>query len=347
VCKPGQHCVSGECRCDSYSCPNGCCRENFCETSQPDGGLGGSLGACGKNGRACVTCDLIRSDSCTSTGQCACGASPSCEAGYKCSAGVCVCDPATCSGCCSSDGKSCRAGTSNADCGKGGFECLSCPTDQTCTDGRCTTCLQSCPGCCAGSVCHPSTPGPCPPAGQSCPCGSGGTACISCSTLTTDTCNPDGSCSCGARPPCGQGQHCVNGQCDCDSTSCPTCCVGTSCVPTSLTLCGRNNVCAGCDPARADHCASGGCACGNGPECPAGQLCDGGTCHLPCTPSSCRLGCCQSNTCMPPTQTACGLNGSPCVNCTPKGDRCVAGQCRCGNRAPCVGRQNCLLGRCV
>ena len=283
ACGPGQHCVSGACVCDAVSCPSGCCQNNVCETSTADAGSA-ALRACGKNGRACTTCSPIRSDSCTSTGQCACGANFSCGVGQKCVNGSCVCDSATCSGCCSPDGRSCvQPGTQNDACGKNGFTCQNCGT-QTCADGRCSSCTSAtCIGCCSGSACLTVMPGPCPLDGGLCPCGQGGSICHSCATITTDTCNADGTCSCGAQPACSPGQHCINGQCFCDSTSCPTgCCSNSSsCVQPSLQQCGTNgSSCFACSPTQANNCSStGACRCGSAPACPTDQRCTINGCH--------------------------------------------------------------------
>ena len=50
--------------------------------------------------------------------------SGTCGSGLHCSAGSCVCDSSSCTGCCS--GGQCYAGTDPAECGKGGTSCASC-----------------------------------------------------------------------------------------------------------------------------------------------------------------------------------------------------------------------------
>ncbi len=343
ACGPGQHCVGGTCACDAVSCPSGCCRNNLCETPSPDAGVAASLRLCGKNARACNSCDPVRSDTCTSTGQCACGANPPCEPGNQCVNGTCVCNAATCSGCCSPDGLSCRVpGTVNDECGKNGFTCQRCDGQAQCADGRCSSCTSvTCGRCCSGSACLAAMPGPCPLDGGLCPCGQGGAICQSCATLATDTCNADGSCSCGPSPACRPGQHCVRGQCLCDAASCPTgCCSGTSCAQPSVQQCGSNgSSCFACSPTLANNCSStGDCRCGSGPACRSGERCSTNGCVCDC-PNGC---CTSTNACIAPSfPSNCGLNGSSCVPCdVNRSDSCANGNCSCGGGPSCpVGYQ--------
>jgi hypothetical protein len=73
-------------------------------------------------------CDTRLNDRCHTTGQCACGPSGgSCTAGQKCQGGQCKCDPATCAGCCDSNGVTCQPGTAKNACGADGGVCVKCP----------------------------------------------------------------------------------------------------------------------------------------------------------------------------------------------------------------------------
>jgi hypothetical protein len=90
---------------------------------------------------------------------------------------------------------------------------------------------------------------------------------------------------------------------------------------------------------------------------------DGGTFCIGCG------GCCQDGTCTGPSLRACGVGGNACVACDPvktdtcdaRGvcvcgsnpacaeltvDRCMDGQCRCGNSGPCAPGQECVDGTC-
>jgi hypothetical protein len=90
----------------------------------------------------------------------------SCGAGMKCADGACVCDPATCAGCCTADGKACKVGQDNTECGTGGVTCKACTTADSCKTAACATgaCVLSrkngaaypCPGA-FGTVCGGGT----------------------------------------------------------------------------------------------------------------------------------------------------------------------------------------------
>ncbi len=352
-CAPGQHCQNGTCTCDAVSCPNGCCRNNLCESpaSNPDAGSTAALSLCGTGGRTCVACDPTRADNCSSSGLCACGSSPPCDVGQKCANGSCFCDPASCPGCCSPDGQGCRAGTVDTECGKGGFTCQTCPSGQTCSDGRCSNCTPvTCAGCCLGSTCAVVMPGPCPTDGGPCVCGRDGVACRSCATLTTDTCNPDGTCGCGAKPPCSGGQRCANGACFCDQVSCPVgCCADGGCVQPSASQCGSGGgSCFACQPQLANNCSStGNCRCGSAPACILGeQRCLSSGCV--CDSVSCSSGCCSStNRCISPGLNNCGTMGSSCVSCDAiRANQCLNGSCACGSGSPCPAGQHCFNNIC-
>lgn len=56
-----------------------------------------------------------------------------CGSGLHCEAGSCVCDPTSCSGCCSAG--ACVDGTSADTCGSGGNACTVCPAGEACNAG--------------------------------------------------------------------------------------------------------------------------------------------------------------------------------------------------------------------
>lgn len=336
-CGPGQRCVSGTCRCDSTSCPDGCCAGNQCRAR--------SASTCGVAGEACTTCSSTLADNCDEAGDCVCGSRPACSMGQRCVGGDCVCDGTSCAGgCCS--GPVCTSPPTVANCGTGGFACTacdpakadgcgatgctcggaaSCGSGQACIGGTCACTSASCSGCCEGNICRPGTT----PAA----CGVGGSACEACAT-----------------------GECVSGVCAAAcSDSCGGCCAGSACVdPASLMQCGRNGTaCVVCDPITADRCHRGECSCGGGPTaetCEQGQHCltmGGGTCV--CDAVSCPSGCCQGNACQPRSATTCGFAGSACVDCTTDGtgDGCSpTGGCTCGGGPVCTGGLACTGGAC-
>jgi hypothetical protein len=122
-----------------------------------------------------------------------CCADGDCGTGRTCSGGTCVCDPATCAGCCA--GNACVGGNDSGACGHGGVTCAVCQSPQTCggggTAGVCG-CTPDCQGRCGGvSDGCGGTCGACPTcqrcqAGGFCfpvtdrtSCGEGGQICIS------------------------------------------------------------------------------------------------------------------------------------------------------------------------
>jgi hypothetical protein len=128
------------------------------------------------------------------------------------------------------------------------------PDGGTPDGGFCPNCAS---GCCMGGVCATSTFNT---------CGTGGIACVmcdprvsnncasagfcacgqgpACDPLATDRCT-NGQCRCGTNGPCGFGQECVAGRCECTPTSCGGCCFSNICAP------GNNN----------SACGRGGTAC--------------------------------------------------------------------------------------
>jgi hypothetical protein len=135
ACATGQHCVNGNCICDGSSCPSGCCDGPICQQR--------SFSRCGTNGSGCVSCDLIRGDNCSVTGQCACGSGPPCsvDSHQRCSSGTCICDGPPCTGCC--QGSECVAGNTTQQCGNSGSACYKCEAGERC-NGRVCVCTPPC-----------------------------------------------------------------------------------------------------------------------------------------------------------------------------------------------------------
>src|ERR1700722_1397667 len=146
------------------------------------------------------------------------------------------------------DGFSCQ---SDNRCYKSGgpAECIpSCVAGLECQNGSCVCTSSSCPeGCCAGSTCVLAT--------TANDCGQGGGVCRACG-VGSDGCVADGGCSCGGTAPCQGGARCVDGLCECDSSSCPGCCQGGNCLQRGTSACGVNGAtCVSCDSDLADWCS--------------------------------------------------------------------------------------------
>jgi hypothetical protein len=128
--------------------------------------------------------DLPRDQKTTPEADVGCG----CGAGMVCSGGSCVCDPKTCTGCCTSDGKSCKTGQDNAACGTAGGTCSICSTSDTCKTASCAT------GVCVISP-KPGSVYPCPGAYGTLCGGTTGVTCYSPLTCVTFTSGAKGFCS--------------------------------------------------------------------------------------------------------------------------------------------------------
>ncbi|MGQ0508607.1 MAG: hypothetical protein ACT4TC_25185 [Myxococcaceae bacterium] len=332
-CGEGQRCSGGQCICDGVSCPSGCCEGKVCKI--PD------LASCGANGASCKTCDRTKADRCSSGGSCRCGDDSACGAGQKCSGGRCVCDAATCPGCC--DGSQCRD-RSFTRCGIDGQTCSSCDLNtadrcsadgaclcgnspacgagQRCSGGQCICDGKSCStGCCRGNVCFANG------LNDSQSCGVGGVTCQSCTAPAT----------------------CSNGACSgCNVNNCPNgCCLGEACVaPPLVNACGAGGqACKSCDLQRANACGSdGNCRCGGQAQCAPGLHCVTGQCA--CDATSC-AGCCLNGTCEPGnTPQACGNGAQQCGACGVGADSCQNGECHCGSGPVCAAGQRCVNGNC-
>lgn len=178
-------------------------------------------------------------------------------------------------------------------------------------------------GCCVGLRCYPQP--------SFTRCGSDAGACVTCNTQSADNC-VDGSCRCGTRGSCADGQECDGGVCACTPRSCATgCCTldgGCNFNPTSAS-CGNAGVgCVACPPF-SSTCDAGVCDVAL-PICSSSGVCNG-------CPSRCDAGCCSGNTCSTGRQfTSCGNRGDACKVCDSlTANHCDAGVCACGSFPSC------------
>lgn len=331
ACGPNQVCVAHACACTAASCPTGCCDGDTCATI--------TFEHCGDPGGPCTACDPVRADTC-SGGDCLCGDEPQCAEGQRCDpTRGCVCDAASCTGCCDAVGF-CHDDDDPDACGSGGAECVVCTGGQPCDSGVCANCRSGClDGCCSGTECNR------PPTHEA--CAIGGDPCVACGPRS-DRCE-GGECSCGVGgTPCAPGQHCLGGVCRCTAESCPTgCCDGDTCQARAPATCGTaGGPCTDCGVV-ADTCTNtGACACGSGAVCGDGQRCIGGGCR--CDSTSCPGGCCAGATChAPPELDFCGTLGEVCEVCNDVyADNCGDGDCHCGPDDRCNAHQVCTGGEC-
>ncbi len=138
---------------DSSRAVDGACPANPSDCTGKCGQLIGSCGtvvdcgscapglSCGAGGTPNVCGMGMCTPSCAGK---ACGASDGCSGictqgtcgqGQRCSNGACVCDPASCAGCCSSN--QCLDGMSSGACGSGGATCQACDPTTSCQGGTC------------------------------------------------------------------------------------------------------------------------------------------------------------------------------------------------------------------
>ena len=327
--------------CNPSKCPTGCCNAAGCQ-------VGTAASACGKGGYVCVDCTAFGA-SCDPSKR-------ECTQPQPCSAGTCP------TGCCA-DTFTCVAGTSSAQCGKGGEVCRNCTTEGKFCSGATHSCSSTptcgpgtCSGCCdANDTCHTSL--------DSTTCGLGGKACQNCAA-TGGTCDvASGSCINTACNPssCAYGccdastGQCLKGleqsSCGYGGEACHPCSNGASCQPTptgggvctTTGDCGPWNCSYGCcdygtyPPVCAIGtspyaCGSGGQACqycaGSGQQCVGSY--NGGQCMSmgECNASTCPWGCCDPSSypmqCLSGTDPwSCGSNGQACQYCAGPGQQCV------------------------
>jgi len=228
-CEPNEG-PAGTCICDgSAPCAspplNGCCQSrtgaNACHVRDMQACGSASGGACSE------VCDPFLADSCGGTGSppsghCQCGGQLQCALGYRCSSGHCVCNAATCDGCCDANGV-CRGGTEATACGPVHGSCTDCQSLSAECVNRACRCLECPLG--GAPPCHACTCADysqCPPTGvpPSChPC----------------TCDDYGQCPAGGVPPSCHTCTCEDyQQCGSYPPYCYSCCDpcgGDECCP--------------------------------------------------------------------------------------------------------------------
>lgn len=197
--------------------------------------------------------------------------------------------------------------------GRGGAQ----PDACTPNGGACQQNSDCCDGNCFGQVCT-NTPQQCD--GVACP--SGSTGCCSaagCCQPPANQCNAGGLC---CAPNCG-GKQCGPDGCG-NSGTCGTCAQGQTCNLATAQCEGP-----ACTPA---SCPNGCCE----PQANGPAVCRGG--QRGCGASAvCCPGCCDgTGTCQPGTDgSACGVNGSACIQCDPLNNLCDQGRCQCdANNCP-------------
>ena len=143
---------------------------------------------CGACGNICNDNNQCTDDVCTKN---KCDALAK-KVGTKCSVGACAFNASVmvcCAGCL--DGTTCRTGTGNSRCGKGGVACTNCTKNGakktcdastgTCTLGTTTSCMVNCVSkCCEGPTCYPGT--------SSTHCGKANSPCADCTKKTATDC---------------------------------------------------------------------------------------------------------------------------------------------------------------
>jgi hypothetical protein len=223
------------------------------------------------------------------------------------------CSPTTCgTGCCNY--AQCMPGNAPTACGTAGFPCVVCTGNEVCQNGQCMPPAGGCgpvncaSGCCAGQICKP---------------GDAATACGTAGAICTDCTKSGGTCP---------NKTCQGGT-GCSSSSCNGCCSSNQCFQGNThALCGKGGVaCVDC-AAQSKSCDSASGTCGSAPP-----TCGAGSCS----------GCCSGNTCQAgKVDTACGMGGVNCVDCTSFGASCdgAAGKCKGGR--PTCGPATCASGCC-
>jgi len=330
--------------CNAATCPDGCCgTQGACQ-------VGVGLTACGLAGRACQDCAALGFAACDLTTR-------------DCYFGTPQCNETTCRGCCS-DTK-CFPGTDVNGCGFGGQACVSCEASSlVCSAAQ--SCAKpcgpaNCSGCCVGETCMPGT--------DPYACGQGGGQCASCAPVGSTCEASEGGAGRACVPPPCSGITCPLGCCDANGvcqtggfantcgengTACVTCPPGTTCLEGRRCACDPqscpNGCCSGqvCMPGNADNqCGNGGAQC---LDCTGGVpavSCIAQACDFP-PPCNCGDGCCDANgQCQPgASNTACGLAGSYCQDCTQSGGVCDQEGCAVGLDGGVCNQATCPNGCC-
>lgn len=305
VCRQvGDRCAGGA------NCCSRICKQGFCRCVLTDDGDCPPDRYCCDNGfceKCCTHSHCPANAKCCRRSFCKadveCGQDKDCGIGNRCKdCEVCVCDPQKCAesdlnGCCPPDDPIgfCQPGFGPKYCGKGGKTCEICNTAK-------------------GQKCHPEQ--------RRCVCDAA--KCKQrngCCHPGSKTCHPGTALSA-----CGKGGKTCE---DCAKRGAgwicqaKRCCVkeGAACPCAADGACGK--CCGG-------QCKDGKCAAACGVDCPAPRQCCGSSNNICCDTG--RLCCVEQ--CVFEYPNHCGGCGKPCL---PNGaaDRCVGGQCRCGDGPPC------------
>ncbi len=280
--------ASGQCVCNSSSCPGGVCVNGSCCYPNCSGKTCGSDGC----GGSCGTCS---------------GATPSCDG-----TGKCVCTAASCSG----STPVCDLTPSDSYYGKCICSSTSCPSGQYCAYNE-----FCCTPNCSGKLCGPDG------CGGSCGTCAGTTPWCYVGVTNTCGCNYNGQCP-AQYPVCsGYVAGSQNGTCVCTSTSCgagSVCYNGSCCTPNcSGKSCGSDGCggsCGTCSGSLNTCNSSGVCVC-SGASCGAGSVClSSGSCCTPnCTGKSCgsdgcggSCGTCSSTTPVCSSTGVCQCTSTSC-----------------------------------
>ena len=233
-----------------------------------------------------------------------------------------ACGPSNCAnGCCNSSGV-CVVGNTLTACGGGGVACEDCLTQgfDFC-DAQKKTCARDVIACnaatCSTGCCQAQAPR-CLGGESNQACGDNGSACVVCATGLV--CNP-------------ASHKCEKPTSKCDFTNCLGCCDAQG-----VCQLGQSNAACGLKGQACEACTFG-TSCG--PVGPIGGMCEG---QPPCGPATCK-GCCIGDLCQTGSQnTACGIGGVSCANCTAISEVCNGQSCQIP--PPQCNPQNCPNGCC-
>lgn len=249
----------------------------------------------------------------------------------------------------SGSGSSGSSGSGSSGSGSGGFGSSSGGSSGSSSGSPGSCGPENCAGCCDGTTCiwPNQSASQCGFAGVACaPCGAGGTCQKGACLYPRPNCGPANCTGC-----CVDANTCSDGTaadaCGFGGAQCEGCgpqgnvmqCVpqpggGGSCRATCGPADGCNGCCNGatCELGQStSSCGTGGAPCA---ACAKGEICavqgpgGGGLCQEPCSPSTC-AGCCQGEVCAVGNQDiACGTGGGVCSDCTAQSYLCVNGMCQ-------------------
>lgn len=296
--------TSGSTGCGPSTCSNGCC------DAKGQCQTGRNTRTCGSAGGACKDCVAGGFDTCTNS--------------RVCSRTVSVCDASSCpTGCCSVDGTGtpvCLSGTEATACGRSGGACTDCEAQgracdlslRSCGATRCDA--SNCSGCCVGDLCLPGN--------SQFACGANGGQCGRCNTGEVCRITSAGGGTCETTQTCGPA-------------NCGGCCDFNGKCRSGLEqdACGRLGQF--CDQ------------CFNNEQCVPDGRPDSRTCqpvvNPTCGPGNCD-GCCFGNTCVPSSDTFCGIKGQQCKTCNSNEFCDAVGICESFNTCGLGSCDGCCVG---